>query len=66
LDSTGFSRWCSVRGKKGNQKSQITRGEKSQTRAEEAKALYATGKTQAQIALMLGISDRWVRQLLKS
>jgi DNA-binding transcriptional regulator LsrR (DeoR family) len=32
----------------------------------EAKALYAGGKTQQQIAVMLGISERQVRTFLKS
>jgi hypothetical protein len=64
MDSTGFSRWCSVRGKKGNQKSQIVHMARSQSRSDEAKALYATGKTQQQIALILNISKRQVIRLL--
>jgi hypothetical protein len=66
MDGTGFSQVQSVRGKAGNRKSQIIHTARSQARAEEAKALYAEGKTQQQIGLMLGISERWVRQLLKS
>ena len=62
----GFSKWCSCRGKIGNIKSQAVRKGKSAERVMEAKALYAGGKTQKQIAAILDISERQVRTLLHS
>ena len=58
MDSTGFSRWCSVRGRKGNQKSQIVRAGKSQTRAEQVitfKEIYPEA-TIREIASLFGLS----------
>jgi hypothetical protein len=50
--------------KKRNAKSIAVRSAKSEARADEARALYASGKTQAQIALMMGISQQQVSRLL--
>jgi len=66
MDTAGFIKWCSVRGKLGNIKSQIVRGVKSQEKADKAKALYAEGKTQKEIALFLGVDQSWVSRLLKN
>jgi hypothetical protein len=62
LTREGFKDWGDAR----RQKSIQTRHTKSQTLAIEAKALYATGKTQAQIALILGVSQQQVSNLLRS
>jgi len=61
MDSTGLSNWA----KRRNKKSQNVRTLKSKMRAEEAKALYATGMTQAQIALVLGVSQQHISKLLR-
>jgi hypothetical protein len=66
LTAEGFSGWCSQRGRQGNLKSQVVRKNRSAERGAEVKALYAGGKTQQQIAAMLGISERQVRTLLKN
>jgi DNA-binding CsgD family transcriptional regulator len=60
--SPGFRAWGDAR----RAKLVITRHAKSQDRAAEAKALYAGGKTQQQIAAILGMKERQVRTLLKS
>ena len=60
-----FVRWCSRQGVVGNLKSQKVRKLKSDERAAEAKALYASGKTQKQIAAMLGISERQIIRLIQ-
>lgn len=64
MDTVGFLNWCSIRGKRGNIKSQIVRSAKSYERADEVKALYASGKTQKQIGLLLGINQSQVSRLL--
>lgn len=66
LTPQGFTQWCSERGQAGGLKSGKVRLAKSEERADEAKALYAEGKTQAQIALMLNISKRQVIRLLEN
>jgi hypothetical protein len=65
LTREGMSEWSRWRGRKGGLHSGVTRGEVSADRAREAKALYGSGKTQAQVALAMGISERWVRELLR-
>ena len=52
LTPDGFYKW----GDMGRKKSIFVRQRKSQARADEAKALYASGKTQRQIATILNIS----------
>jgi hypothetical protein len=56
----GFQAWGDGRRKK----SAYVRHAKSQKRAAQAKALYAEGKTQQQIAAILGISQALVNKLL--
>jgi hypothetical protein len=60
--AAGFKGWGDAR----RQKSILTRQERSQRLATEAKALYAGGKTQQQIAFMLGINQSQVSRLLRS
>jgi hypothetical protein len=62
LTADRFAVWGDAR----REKSIITRHTRSQERAAAVKALYAGGKTQKQIAAILGISERQVRTLLKS
>jgi hypothetical protein len=58
----GFAEWGDAR----RAKSIMTRQSKSEDRSAEAKALYAGGKTQQQIAVIMGISKKQVYRLLKS
>jgi DNA-binding transcriptional regulator LsrR (DeoR family) len=53
-------------GKAGNIQSQAVRKAKSAERAEYAKTLYAEGKTQKQIAAILGLNQGQVSRLLRS
>jgi hypothetical protein len=62
LAREGFDRW----GDKRRERSIIVRHTKSEERAIEAKALYAGGKTQKQIAAIMGVSEIQVKRLLKS
>jgi DNA-binding transcriptional regulator LsrR (DeoR family) len=64
MSPEGFHAWCVRKGKAGARASAIVRSERSKALAEAAKALYATGKTQQQIATILDLSVRHIIRLL--